>query len=296
MESRKQNKTKSRLSAAFPVLLLIAGFGLLCYPAVSNSLNLLWQQKEVENYLQKTGDMEEADRRDLLAEAEEYNSRLQALGAPLADYEELTEEYRRVLDVTGTGVMGYVTIPGIGVELPVCHGTDDEVLKKAAGHLEGSSLPIGGEGTHAVISAHRGLPGAKLFTELSEVKEGDLFSVTILGEERTYQVDQIAVVLPQEQELLNTVRGKEYVTLMTCTPYGINSHRLLVRGVRTEDTVHRTESPAEPEGLPADILIPLLGIPLLFVLLAAALFIYRKKPQKRKEKTTIENEMDNHRE
>ena len=168
----------------------------------------------------------------MLQASRDYNQSLAARETSYFLSERQQAEYDSLLDVGGTGIMGYITIPRIGVELPIYHGTSDGVLQIAAGHLEGTSLPVGGASTHAVISAHRGLPSAKLFTNLDQLEVGDTFTITVLDRVLTYEVDKISIVLPTETDSLKVVDGKDYVTLMTCTPYGINTHRLLVRGRR----------------------------------------------------------------
>ena len=183
------------------------------------------------------------------------------------------------LSTSGTGIMGYITIPRIGVELPVYHGTSDGVLQVAAGHLEGSSLPVGGAGTHAVISAHRGLPSAKLFTNLDELEAGDTFTITVLDRVLTYEVDRISIVLPTETDLLQPVEGQDYVTLMTCTPYGINTHRLLVRGRRitTPDKLKHIRVTSDAIKIEPILTAPIMALPLLLVLLFWLLFAPRKR-------------------
>ena len=172
---------------------------------------------------------------ELLQAVERYNRQLREKGESAFHNPELVSGYEDALDVSGTGVMGYVTIGKLGIKLPIYHGTSPEVLQIAAGHLEGSSLPVGGSGTHSVISAHRGLPSSRLFTDLDQMKKRDTFTITVLNRQLTYQVDQILVVEPDETDALQIEPDRDYCTLMTCTPYGINSHRLLVRGVRMEN-------------------------------------------------------------
>lgn len=189
----------------------------------------------------------------MLERASEYNAALSALNDPLSEYEQIPD-YDSILDITGTGIMGYIDIPKISVHLPVYHGTSPEVLNVAVGHLQGTSIPIGGIGTHSVISAHRGLPSAKLFTELDKLTEDDRFSITILDEVLTYEIDQISVVLPHERDLLRADPEKDLVTLMTCTPYGINTHRLLVRGRRIDDIPESSEDVRKVR-IPADAVL-----------------------------------------
>ncbi len=215
----------------------LAGLAILLYPSVSSWWNARVQSKAVASYADAIARLDPADYSAYLEAAEAYNERLREIGsaAALASPELAGEEYWELLDAAGTGIMGYVTIEKIHVRLPIYHGTDADVLQAGAGHLRGSSLPVGGEGTHCVIAAHRGMPSAKLFTDIDQLEVGDMFTVTVLNRTITYQVDQIAVVLPDEAEKLYIRDGEDYCTLMTCTPYGVNTHRLLVRGVRIAD-------------------------------------------------------------
>ena len=207
----------------------------MLYPAVSDYWNSKTQSHAIAEYDEILNNMDDKQYQKLLSEAEDYNERLKSLYSPLENYSEI-EGYENALDVTGTGIMGYVTIPEISVELPIYHGTSDEVLNVAVGHVQGSTLPIEGKSTHSVISAHRGLPSAKLFSDLDELSEGDIFTLTVLNNVLTYEVDKILIVEPEEVDKLNIIDGEDYVTLVTCTPYGINTQRLLVRGRRV-DTV-----------------------------------------------------------
>lgn len=219
----------------WPNILLICvfliGLSLLLYPTLSNWWNSLHASGVIVDYETAGMNLSEAERQALLAEAESYNERIAKIDFPLMYYDQVPG-YEQTLNLDNSGVMGYITIPRIHVKLPILHGTSEGVLQKAVGHLEGSSLPIGGEGNHCVLSAHRGLPSAKLFTDLDQIKQGDLFTITVLYKELVYEVDQVLTVEPQEVEELYPVAGEDYCTLVTCTPYGVNSHRLLVRGTR----------------------------------------------------------------
>ena len=223
----------------FPILFL-AGLSLLLYPFVSNQWNNYRQSRLISSYDESVALKESEGTLDYNEEwtkALTYNEELLPYILPdsfaaAQISEEEDEEYLSCLNLTGDGMMGYVQIPKIGVKIPIFHTTSESVLQMAAGHLEGSSLPVGGEGTHAVISAHRGLPSAALFTDLDRLKEGDPFLLYILDDTLCYQVDQISVVEPDDTSQLVAEDGKDYVTLLTCTPYGVNSHRLLVRGHR----------------------------------------------------------------
>lgn len=221
-------------------LIFVVGAGLLAYPTFSNWWNEQHQSKVISTYDTAVNDKDSAELDAMLAAAEEYNARLleQRTDGTLRMSkltEEQTAEYNSVLDLESDGVIGYIRIPKIDVELPIYHGTDDSVLQVAIGHLAGSSLPIGGKGTHAVLSGHRGLPSAKLFTDIDALGEGDVFMITCLGRKITYEVDQITTVLPTELDDLDIDPNEDYCTLVTCTPYGVNTHRLLVRGHRIDN-------------------------------------------------------------
>ncbi len=236
-----------RKSNIFIILIFLAGVSLVLYPSVSDWWNSMHQSRAVASYLEQVSDLtaEEYDR--MFEEAEEYNEKIAEQGTHFSLTEEEEEEYNSILDVTGTGIMGYISIPKIDVELPIYHGTDDAVLQIAIGHLAGTSLPVGGESTHCVVSGHTGLPSALLFTNLNKLVEGDQFTMNVLDRTLTYEVDQIRIVLPSELEDLAISDGQDYCTLVTCTPYGVNTHRLLVRG-------HRVENAADDVRVTADAL------------------------------------------
>ena len=221
------------------IIIFFVGLSVLLYPTISDYINEKHQSAAIASYDEQAAQMDQQDYDAYFAAADAYNAQLaqnpDAFYAPdtIAGYED-------TLDISGTGIMGYVTIDKLSVRLPIYHGTDATVLEIACGHLKGSSLPVGGESTHAVLSAHRGLPSAKLFTDLDKMTVGDTFTVTVLNRVLTYQVDQISIVKPSETEALQIEQGKDYCTLMTCTPYGINSHRLLVRGHRIASTEAKT--------------------------------------------------------
>lgn len=225
------SKIRSRLSSAFIVLIAVSGLCLLLYPTVTDGLNKRKQLGRMETYDEAVQEMDEVDFEKLFSAAEKYNQQLRSLSAPLSQFDDVTG-YDNLLNINGTGIMGYVTIPIINVRLPIYHGSSSEVLDVGAGHLQGSSLPIGGTDTHAVISAHTGLPSARLFTDIDRLTIGDTFSISVLDRELTYQVEEILIIEPSETQELDVISGGDYVTLMTCTPYGINSHRLLVRSKR----------------------------------------------------------------
>ena len=259
-------------------MLFIGVCGLL-YPSVSQYWNSKTQTRAVENYLEILNSLSEEDTEGLFEVARQYNESLGELDSPLYDYHKI-EGYNEALNVSGNGIMGYITIPKLGVEIPIYHGISAEVLNIACGHLEGSSLPIGGESTHSVLSAHRGLPHARLFTDLDKIETGDTFMINILGETFTYQVDQIKIVRPSETDDVQIVEGEDLCTLLTCTPYGINSHRLLVRGRRIENakaTLYVTSNAFKIDPLVAT---PAVAAPILFVLLIVLMVKYRGKGSK----------------
>lgn len=233
---------KNKITKFIFALIFLAGLSLLLYPLVSNEWNAYRQSKLISSYEEVVAEQTTAgliDYSEKRTEAIAYNEAMEPYILPdsfamAASLEAPDETYMNCLNLTGDGMMGYVEIPKINVKLPVFHTTREEVLQKAAGHLEGSSLPVGGEGTHAVISAHRGLPSAALFTDLDQLEEGDYFFLSVLDDRLCYQVDQITVVEPSDTGNLGAEEGMDLVTLMTCTPYGVNSHRLLVRGSRVE--------------------------------------------------------------
>lgn len=224
---------KKHIGTFFLILLFLVGAGIFLYPTVSDLWNKRLQAEVVSSYLNEVS--QSTDYSQEWEKARDYNERLHT-ATDLDDIKALKAEdgeYAELLNVSGNGVMGIIRIPKIRVELPIYHGTSEDVLKSGAGHVIGSSLPTGDTGTHAVISGHRGLPSAKLFTDLDQIEEGDIFTLSVLDKEFTYTVDSISVVEPHEVDSLQPVEGKDYVTLVTCTPYGINSHRLLIRGERS---------------------------------------------------------------
>lgn len=230
-------KNKNTIFTLIIILLLIVGLSLLFYPYVSNYWNERHQSRSISQYAADLAHLQAGDYQKMLAEAHRYNENL----FKQANFQALSQaqkaEYLSLLDISGTGIMGYIEIPKIKCRLPIYHTAEESVLQNAAGHVEYSSLPVGGANTHAVISAHRGLPSAKLFTDLDRLEVGDIFEICVLKETLYYQVDQIVIVEPDDIDNLKIVEGKDYATLLTCTPYGINTHRLLVRGCRTETPI-----------------------------------------------------------
>lgn len=254
---------KGRLSTVILVAAFLAGLGLLLYPTLSDWWNSYHQSQVVDSYAADVKAIDDATYQSILDEAYAYNRDLAERGpdAMLADG---AERYDRALDVSGNGVMGYLEIPSIGVSLPVFHGTSHEVLQSSVGHIEWSSLPVGGPDTHSVLSGHRGLPSARLLSDLDKMVVGDTFTVHVLRETYTYEVDEIRIVLPHETDTLRVEAGQDLCTLVTCTPYGVNTHRLLVRG-------HRVTSPGavNPDSISSDAvqIEPLMVAPVIFAVL-----------------------------
>ncbi len=269
-------KKKRKWSTLLLLATFFIGLSVLLYPTVSHYWNSLVQSEAIVDYEQMLLNLPKEDYSALFEEAAQYNQALSALKNPLMSYRELSG-YDDCLNLSGTGMMGYVTISKIGVELPLYHGTGKDVLSFAVGHLEGTSLPVGGEGTHCVVSAHRGLPSARLFTDLDRLEVGDSFSITILDRTLTYEVDQIRIVPPSDTSLLAIEPGADYCTLLTCTPYGINTERLLVRGVRTDTVVHKNIH-ITTDGHRIDTLIvtSFVALPMLLVLMLIVLFMPAK--------------------
>lgn len=235
---------KKHLPTILIILILLAGLSLLLYPTFSNWWNLRHASQAIAGYSQQVADMDPARYQAIWEAAWAYNRSLEHRSNGYLLTPEQAASYGELLNIDGTGIMGYVEIPAIGVTLPVLHGTGEEVLQEAAGHLEWTSLPVGGPGSHCVISGHRGLPSAKLFTDLDLLAVGDVFMLRVLDEVLTYRVDRIFTVEPNETEALLAEPGEDLCTLVTCTPYGINSHRLLIRGRRVE-TQAQAAAPAE---------------------------------------------------
>lgn len=275
----KRNLLNILLSLAF-----LIGIGLLLYPSVSNFINSKNQTQLIDSYNEIINRMSEDEHKAAIQKANEYNAALAA--DPNAFYQpDLVQGYTDTLDTTGTGIMGYVTIDKIKVELPIYHGVDDNVLQIGAGHLEGTSLPVGGTSTHAVLSGHRGLPSSKLFTDLDKLEVGDTFYITVLSDVLTYQVDQIRTVYPNEIGDLQITNGKDYCTLFTCTPYGINTHRLLIRGKRIQTPEDRIlYVPNEAFSISRVIVMAVFAIPMSLSLLAYLLFSGRRSKKKRNAK------------
>ena len=261
----------------------LVGVSVLLYPAFSNYWNSKTQSRAIVDYEAVLQYLEPEDYTALFQAAYDYNTALYETTFPLIDYKDVPG-YDEALKIEGSAVLAYLKIDKIGVELPVYHGTSDSVLNSGVGHLEGSSLPVGGASTHSVMSAHRGLPSAKLFTDLDRVELGDTFQVIVLDQILTYQVDQIKIVTPKEYEDLMIVEGMDYCTLFTCTPYGINTHRLLVRGIRIETIVEKPVIYIANEAFRIEpiLVMPAVATPMLLVFLIHLMVKYREPPKKQK--------------
>ncbi len=276
-------KKSGKISTIILIIILLVGLSVMLYPIISNWWNERVQSQVISNYNQTVAHMDSDETERLLAEAHDYNEQLAGIYAPFINYEQISG-YEDILNVSGTGIMGYITIPVIHAEFPIYHGTSEEVLNVAAGHLQGSSIPVGGKNTHAVISAHRGLPSAKLFTDLDKMVVGDTFTITILDEVLTYEVEEILIVKPEEVDKLAIIPNEDYVTLMTCTPYGVNTHRLLLRSHRIE-TVNDESAvkiKVNPDATQVD---PMLVVPIIFtVFVIILIFFWIFGSKKRKDK------------
>ena len=284
----RENPMKKHLSTIIILFMFLVGLSVLLYPAISAYINSKNASHMVASYLDTVDSSDKERIEELFERAEDYNSRL--LADPKAFFApSRIEGYYQALDITGTGIMGSISIEKLGVELPVYHGTDSLVLQIGAGHIEGTSLPIGGEGTHCVLSGHRGLPSAKLFTDLDKLEIGDTFVITVLDRERTYRIDQIKTVLPDVYEDLLPVEGKDYCTLVTCTPYGINTHRLLVRGVYEDTPERKPGIRVHNEAFRIDALIvaPITAIPMILMLIIYT-FVRDGRKKKKRDKNTDE--------
>lgn len=275
---------KRSIFKLLPVAALLIGIALMLYPSISEYINSIHQSKAIQSYNEIASDLDYEKRKELFAIAEDYNKRL-AETADAFYHPELVSGYYNALDITGTGIMGYLTVNKINIELPIYHTVDENVLQIAVGHLPGSSLPVGGTGTHSVLSGHRGLPSAKLFSDLDKMEIGDTFTITILSEMFTYQVDQITVVKPYDVDDLKIDPSEDYCTLFTCTPYGINTHRLLVRGRRVAND---EDAPVlyvanEAFKITPFIVTPIVAAPMLIVLFICMLIsVHRQKKRNKK--------------
>lgn len=275
---------KSGFSTIILILVFLVGLSLLLYPTVSDYWNSLHQSRAIAEYAEQVANLNDELYAKLLSDAQEYNEALPEKVDRYSMSDAERAEYSKLLDVSGSGVIGYIEIPLIGCSLPIYHGTSEAVLQIGVGHIEGTSLPVGGVGSHCVLSGHRGLPSARLFTDLDKLEIGDTFILRVLDETLTYEVDQILIVLPHEMEAIEIDPKEDYCTLVTCTPYGRNTHRLLVRGHRIDNqeeakTVRVTADALQIEPV---IVAPLVAVPMLLTLLVIMLInTHRKKRQQK---------------
>jgi len=270
---------KTDRSTILLVIIFLIGLSLLLYPSFANYWNSFTQSRAVASYVEQLAEIDDDRYREIWDAARDYNDSLLTRENNYLLSDEQWEEYMELLNIGGNAVMGYVEVPKINISLPLCHGTDEAVLAVAIGHLEWTSLPVGGESTHCVVSGHRGLPSAKLFTDLDKVREGDIFLLHVLDETLTYEVDQIRIVLPHETDELLIQEGKDLCTLVTCTPYGVNSHRMLVRGHRIENLEEEVVIRITSDAVVIERLLvaPFVLMPILLVLLVVLLITTRKK-------------------
>ena len=285
-------KKSHRISNAILVLILLAGVAIAGYPAFSEYWNSMHQSRAIMGYAERVAELSNDEYLSVWEDALDYNRRLSQDPNPWAMTDEDVDDYERQLNVDGTGNMGFIYIPKIDVNLPVYHGTSDAVLQTSIGHIDGTSLPAGSVhpdpddfekvdfASHSILSGHRGLPSAKLFSDLDAMELGDVFYLTVLDQTLTYMVDKITVIVPEDSSELGLFPGKDYCTLMTCTPYGINTHRLLVRGVRVENDKELVDVRVTADALKIDPLyvVPFIAGPvLLLMILWVVLFAGRKK-------------------
>lgn len=274
---------RKHISTIFIILIFLAGLGFISYPTVSNLWNQAHQSRAIATYSKQVEKLDDSENKKMLKAARKYNKSLLKKSDHWKLSKKEKKKYESLLDVSGTGIMGYIEVPKIDCSLPIYHGTDEGALQIAIGHLEGSSLPVGGKSTHCVLSGHRGLPSARLFTDLDQMEEGDIFILNILGRKLAYEVDQIRVVLPEEMSDLEIEEGKDLCTLVTCTPYGINTHRLLVRGHRTEYVEKKVaEEKKEVQTKKTDIRLMIAGGAGVLMLLIIIIVIVIKRRRKRR--------------
>lgn len=285
METKKKQSKKKGLRRQLPNLIFaivfLVGLGIFLYPSVSNYVNSKHQSRAVSSYDEAIARLNDKDYDEYWKAAYAFNESLYESGSGFNLSDEQLAEYYRVLDPTGTGIMGHIEIENIGVDLPIYHGVEESVLQVGTGHLPGSTLPVGTKNSHAVISGHRGLPSSKLFSDLDQMIVGDIFLIHILDQTFAYEVDQINIVLPEETGSLGIYPGEDYVTLVTCTPYGVNTHRLLVRGKRVD---YNEESklivPADATRYSNLVVAPFIAAPIVFVLFIW--FVIRTRAPKEK--------------
>lgn len=269
---------KKHLSTIILILIFFVGLSLLLYPTVSDYWNSFHQSQAIAGYVEKVASIDEDKYEKMLNAAKAYNEKLASHSSHWRLSEKEEEEYNSLLNVSDMGIIGYLEVPKINCSLPIYHGTDENVLQIAVGHIAGSSLPIGGKNTHSVLSGHRGLPSAKLFTNLDKLENGDLFMIRVMNEMLTYEVDQILIVEPNDFSALGIEDGQDLCTLITCTPYGVNTHRLLVRGHRVDNVKQISDIRVTADAMQIEpvLVAPVVAVPIVIILLAVMLISRRR--------------------
>lgn len=273
------------------LLILLIGAGLIAYPSFANWWNSFHQSRAVASYAETVANMNTEEYERIISKAQAYNRKLSRSGILWTLDEDEEKEYKEQLDIGTSGIMGYIDISKIDVMLPIYHGIDESILQVAVGHIPGTSLPVGGKGSHCVVSGHRGLPSARLFTDIDKLVEGDTFTITVLNKTLTYEVDQIRTVLPTDLSDLQIEKGKDYVTLVTCTPYGINTHRLLVRGHRIENADGDASVIADALQIEPIYIAPFIAVPILILLIIGMFIMTGMRTRRRREKRQIYSQM-----
>ena len=266
------------------LLILLIGAGLIAYPSFADWWNSFHQSRAVASYAETAANMNTEEYERIISKSQAYNRKLSRSGILWTLDEDEEKEYKEQLDIGTSGIMGYIDIPKIDVMLPIYHGIDESILQVAVGHIPGTSLPVGGEGSHCVVSGHRGLPSARLFTDIDKLVGGDSFTITVLNKTLTYEVDQIRTVLPTDLSDLQIEKGKDYVTLVTCTPYGINTHRLLVRGHRIENADGDASVIADALQIEPIYIAPFIAVPILILLIIGMFIMTGMRTRRRREK------------
>lgn len=271
-----KNWIKRNLLTVLMLAGMLAGLILLLYPSVANYWNSFHQSRAIAAYTETVASMSKDDYEKVIKSARAYNKRLSANGMNWVMTDSEKAAYEKELNIDGSGIMGYISIPKFHIKCPIYHGTEETVLQVAIGHLEASSLPVGGKSTHTLISGHRGLPSARLFTDIDKIREGDTWTITVLNETLTYECDQIRIVLPDDLSNLQIEEGKDLCTLITCTPYGVNTHRLLVRGHRVPNANGTADITADGIQIEPIYIAPFLAVPVLLILLILLLISTRR--------------------
>ena len=271
--------------------IVLIGLGLLAYPTFADWWNSLHQARAIQSYAAAVANLDREEYDRIIEEAEKYNRELSRTGSVWNMQEAQIREYNYQLAIDDSGIMGYIDIPKINIKLPLYHGTDERILNIAIGHIAGTSLPVGGEGTHCVLSGHRGLPSARLFTDLDKVVEGDTWTLTVLDRTYTYECDQIRVVEPTDLSNLAMEPGKDYCTLVTCTPYGVNTHRLLVRGHRIANASGEANVIADAILIESVYIAPFIAVPMLIVLIIEMLIVTGRRRRKKAAVEALKREV-----